>query len=175
MDTFVALIASGCLVALMMVGFKSNYPNSNFFTHLAEFRKVLHFLGMVIIAPITEEVIFRKYGRQLAHQRGWSLMKATAITALAFALWHGNPFLMVPALVLGVVVYVLYEKFKTLLVPEISNFAMFLGWRLGYVFPISNGQWKTEKAKFTAGPDVQFSGVMVSLFIGGGLLAGKGD
>ncbi len=48
-----------------------------------------------------------------------------------------------------------------------------VGWRLGYVFPISNGQWKMEKAKLSAGPDVQFSGVMVSLFIGGGGIVGR--
>jgi len=128
-DVLLALLISGLIVAITLVlltfsgGLAVTEP-------LSKTLWWAHFIGMVIIAPVTEEIIFRAYGFRVAMERGLSTGKGLVITAVAFALWHANPFLILPAFLMGLVLYWLFSRTQTLfspvLVHGIANGALFV-------------------------------------------------
>ena len=128
-DVLVSLLISGLVVTITLVLLKF----SGGFTiaeSLSETQWWAHFIGMVVVAPLTEEIIFRAYGFRVATERGWATGKGFIITALAFALWHANPFLILPAFLMGLVLYWLFVRTQTLFAPVlvhgIANGALFV-------------------------------------------------
>ncbi len=128
-DVLLSLLISGLMVTVTLVLLKFSggftIPES-----LSATQRWAHFIGMAVVAPLTEEIIFRAYGFRVATERGWSTGKGVVITALAFALWHANPFLILPAFLMGLVLYWLFSRTQTLfspvLVHGIANGALFV-------------------------------------------------
>ncbi len=119
-DVLLSLLVSGLMVTITLVlftfsgGFAVTKPLSTTLWWA-------HLVGMVLIAPVTEEIIFRAYGYWLATERGWSTAKGFVVTALAFALWHANPYLILPAFLMGLVLYWLYRRTQSLLSPVLVH------------------------------------------------------
>ncbi|MDH4274843.1 MAG: CPBP family intramembrane metalloprotease [Gammaproteobacteria bacterium] len=82
-------------------------------------------IGLLLIAPVIEEIIFRGYGYDLSSTLG--MTAGVLITSMAFALWHMNPYLTVPAFLFGLVASGLYLYTQSLFAPivahAVSNFA----------------------------------------------------
>ncbi len=78
-------------------------------------RPLLGFLAAVIVAPITEEIFFRGlvYTRL---KRGMPTMIAVLLESAIFGLLHGAAIWIAYAFLLGVIMTLIYEKFKSILV-----------------------------------------------------------
>ncbi|NOX36293.1 MAG: CPBP family intramembrane metalloprotease [Calditrichaeota bacterium] len=135
-DIFTALLGAGLVVLSALVWWKIIPVDIEWFEMSRVHVYALHFVSMVFVAPVVEEIIFRGVGMQIAEKRGWSPVKGAVVTSIAFALWHGNWYLMIPAWIFGMIVYYLYARYRTLIIPilthAIANGAMFfLMYRLG--------------------------------------------
>ena len=64
---------------------------------------VILFLGIAIFAPIGEELLFRGYLLQALENHWQDVTRAILVTALAFAIIHLNPYWVVQAYLMGVV------------------------------------------------------------------------
>ena len=76
----------------------------------------IEFLGIVVIAPLCEELLFRG----LIYKRMQEYMTpsvAMVLSALAFGFFHGNMTQMVYAAILGFLMAYVYEKYHNLLAP----------------------------------------------------------
>jgi uncharacterized protein len=87
--------------------------------------RILTFLTLVVVAPISEELIFRGIILNRWAQK-WNLPKAVIATSLFFGFLHINP---IGISMLGLVLALLYLKTKTLWVPiavhSMNNFIVF--------------------------------------------------
>ncbi len=96
------------------------------FSELAELLYVgnlfLEILTMVIVAPLVEEIVFRglAYRRMKRYCKPWI---AAIISALLFGLYHMNVVQGVYAFFLGLLLIVVYEKFKSLWAPILFHAA----------------------------------------------------
>ena len=96
------------------------------FSELAELLYVgnlfLEVLTMAIVAPLVEEIVFRglAYRRMKRYTRPWI---AAIISALLFGLYHMNVVQGVYAFFLGLLLIVVYEKFKSLWAPILFHAA----------------------------------------------------
>ena len=87
---------------------------SNFFVQL---------IGIGIIIPIMEEVLFRGlvYNRLKDYNKGWlSIILAAGI----FAVYHGNAMQILFAFPMALLILAVYEKWNTLLAPVIFHMAV---------------------------------------------------
>ncbi len=64
---------------------------------------LLLFIGVGIFAPIGEELLFRGYLQQFLEKHWQDVTKAVLVTALTFALIHLNPYWVIQAYLMGVV------------------------------------------------------------------------
>lgn len=71
----------------------------------------------VIMAPVFEEVIFRGIIQKGLMNKGMKPIYAIIVSALVFALVHGNPWQFVGAVLLGCILGLVYYKTKSLLMP----------------------------------------------------------
>ena len=80
----------------------------------------LSVLSTVLLAPITEEIIFRAcvYGRL---RRGMPVLAAGIISAFTFGLAHGVVIAVFYATLLGLILAYVYEKFGTILAPMLLH------------------------------------------------------
>ncbi len=76
---------------------------------------VLHVLSLIILLPFVEELIFRRLFFSALRQQT-SLLKATLISSLIFALVHLDPARLVPAFIVGVALALIYERTRSLIV-----------------------------------------------------------
>jgi membrane protease YdiL (CAAX protease family) len=73
-------------------------------------------LGGGILAPIGEEFFFRGFLYNSAKRR-WGLLAGTLISAVAFAVVHAGPLLMLAIIPVGILLAVAYERTGSLWVP----------------------------------------------------------
>lgn len=80
----------------------------------------VQFVGLGIIAPVAEELIFRglTYRRM---RRIFPLWAAVVLSALLFAVYHGNPIQMIFAFPLAVVLALIYEHGKLFIFPVLFH------------------------------------------------------
>jgi len=78
---------------------------------------VLSFLATVILAPITEELIFRGVTMRLTKWAGMSFVVGNIVQAVLFGVFHMNLVQGVYASVIGLVLGYLGHRYKTLWVP----------------------------------------------------------
>ena len=78
---------------------------------------VLSFLATVILAPITEELIFRGVTMRLTKWAGMPFIVANIVQAVLFGVFHMNWVQGVYATVIGLVLGYLGHRYKTLWVP----------------------------------------------------------
>ena len=78
---------------------------------------VLSFLATVILAPITEELIFRGVTMRLSKWAGLSFLAANIVQAVLFGVFHMNLVQGVYATFIGLVLGYLGHRYKTLWVP----------------------------------------------------------
>ena len=80
----------------------------------------IEIIGVVILAPITEEIVFRGcvYSRL---RRGMSALPATLICAVSFGIAHGHIISIAYATLMGIILCALYEKFDSILVPMLFH------------------------------------------------------
>jgi membrane protease YdiL (CAAX protease family) len=96
----------------------------------------------VLVAPVTEELLFRgilyPWGKQLGYPRlaFWG-------TALLFAVVHGNLAIFLPLFVLAVALTLLYEVTGNLLAP-IAAHSLFNGWNLLKLYLAEGGSFLFE-------------------------------
>jgi uncharacterized protein len=87
--------------------------------------RILNFMMLVVVAPISEELIFRGIVLNRWAQK-WNLQRSLIATSLLFGFLHINP---IGISMLGLVLALLYIKTKTLWVPivahAINNFIVF--------------------------------------------------
>ncbi|MDV2996016.1 MAG: hypothetical protein N4J56_005670 [Chroococcidiopsis sp. SAG 2025] len=78
---------------------------------------LLNVISLVVVAPVTEEFIFRGI---LMHRWAtkWGILPATLVSAIIFGLGHIVPF---GAAVFGILMTLLYFKTRTLIVPAIAH------------------------------------------------------
>lgn len=78
---------------------------------------LLNVISLVIVAPITEEFIFRGI---LVHRWAtkWRILPAILVSAIIFGLGHIVPF---GAVVFGILMTLLYFKTRSLIVPAIAH------------------------------------------------------
>ncbi|MEK6749331.1 MAG: CPBP family intramembrane glutamic endopeptidase [Pseudomonadota bacterium] len=88
-------------------------------------RNIIDMIGLILITPVVEEVLFRGFGFEMSSPLG--LAYGVLIPSLAFALWRMNPYLTAPAFLFGLVASGLYLYTQSLFAPivahMISNFA----------------------------------------------------
>lgn len=83
-------------------------------------RLVTEFLGMVILTPFVEELIFR--GLIFRRLKEWiSPTAAILCSALIFGIYHGNLLQNCYAAVIGLLLAWLYEKYQHLLAPILAH------------------------------------------------------
>ncbi len=77
---------------------------------------LIQVIGVGIICPVMEEVLFRGlvYRRLKAYNVGWF---AILIAAALFAVYHGNAIQIIFAFPMAIVIIGVYERFGTLLAP----------------------------------------------------------
>ncbi|MFH1853557.1 MAG: type II CAAX endopeptidase family protein [Candidatus Neomarinimicrobiota bacterium] len=63
---------------------------------------IILFIGLGILAPIGEELLFRGYLQGFLEEHWQDVTRAVLVTAMAFALAHMNPFWLVQAYLMGV-------------------------------------------------------------------------
>ena len=71
----------------------------------------------VIMAPISEEIVFRGIIQKGLINKGMNPATAIIISSVVFGLVHGNPWQFVGAVLLGCVLGFVYHKTKSLLLP----------------------------------------------------------
>jgi len=64
---------------------------------------IILFLGIAVFAPIGEELLFRGYLLQALENHWQDITRAILVTALAFAIIHLNPYWVIQAYLMGVV------------------------------------------------------------------------
>ncbi|MBK1895737.1 CPBP family intramembrane glutamic endopeptidase [Chryseobacterium paridis] len=74
-------------------------------------------LATVILAPLSEEIIFRGIIQKGLINKGVKPWKAILYASIIFGLVHGNPWQFVGAVLLGCVLGLVYYKTKSLLLP----------------------------------------------------------
>ena len=88
--------------------------------------------GLGIAVPVAEELIFRglTYGNMRKHLGVWP---SAVLGGALFAVYHGNVMQMLYAFPMGVVLCLVYEKFKTIKAPIVLHCAANLStilWRV---------------------------------------------
>jgi len=78
---------------------------------------VLGVIGIGILGPITEEVVFRGSIQGWLHKHGYSPWAAILTTALLFGLIHFNPAQVPFAALIGIILGVVYWKSGSLILP----------------------------------------------------------
>ena len=101
-----------------MAGFANDAQEALFGSNLA-----VQLIGIGIIIPIMEEVLFRGlvYNRLKAYNNEWlSMLLAAGI----FAVYHGNPLQILFAFPMGLLILAVYKKEETLLAPIVFHMAV---------------------------------------------------
>lgn len=114
-----ACLGLNFLIALIQLNMPSNdydaIAETIFSSHL-----VFQLIGVGIIAPITEELIFRG----LIFNRLKRFIKTTpaiAVSALIFGIYHWNMTQGIYAFILGLILAFLYEKYGMIIVPVLFH------------------------------------------------------
>ncbi len=95
-------------------------------TMLVDAKEVAHVVALVVfvvvIAPLTEEVLFRGIIQGVLRRwlGGWP---ASLLTAVLFAAVHTNAHAAVPLFVLGLILSRIYERHRSLVVPIAAHAA----------------------------------------------------
>ena len=76
---------------------------------------VFLFLAVVIVAPISEEVVFRGFLQKFLEDHWKDITRAVLVTSLFFAMIHFNPFWTIQIYILGVVLGFLAWKTKSVI------------------------------------------------------------
>lgn len=81
---------------------------------------IVQLIVIGFIAPISEELIFRGliYNRAKAY---FGTIYAVIVSSLIFAFYHGNAIQFIYALIIGLMMAYIYEKFGTLMAPVIFH------------------------------------------------------
>ncbi|WP_238553642.1 CPBP family intramembrane glutamic endopeptidase [Fortiea contorta] len=104
-----SLVAPSFIEALLREVANSPSPN----TTASPFYNLLSAIALVIVAPITEEFLFRGIILQRWASK-WGIQSALLVSSLLFGILHTN---FVGLTIFGVVMGVLYIKTRTLIVP----------------------------------------------------------
>lgn len=83
---------------------------------------VVQIAGFGLIAPVTEELIFRGllYGRMKSFLKGY---QAVLLSSAVFALYHGNMVQIIYAFPMGLILIYVYEKWGDLKAPIVFHMA----------------------------------------------------
>ncbi len=120
----VALLAfSFGMAAAMIVNMVYNiiYWNDNgemIEVSLCEF--VVYFLGTVVLAPFIEELLFRKM--LFTRLKNYiSVRNATIVSSLLFGLMHGEVFDFIYTFIIGIILSILYDRFRKIIYPMLMH------------------------------------------------------
>lgn len=110
------ILYSGLLNALRIQDFFSNQVQEQ----LLSVPWPLQLAGLGLLVPVTEELIFRglTYRRM---RRVLPALPAIVLSALLFAVYHGNPLQIIFAFPMAVVLAVLYERGKLFIFPVLFH------------------------------------------------------
>ncbi len=85
------------------------FPNQTGFSNIIEMLTVdswgagiILFFGLAVIAPLGEELLFRGYLQQFLEDHWKDTTRAVMVTAMTFALFHMNPYWIIQAYLMGV-------------------------------------------------------------------------
>jgi uncharacterized protein len=106
---YVICLTIAMTIASKIPGFDSNQKQDVGFTTAAGWQLALAFIGLVVIPPFAEEIVFRGFlYRGLASK--WPKILSALITSLIFALLHFQWNVSVDVFVLSLTLIILYEK-----------------------------------------------------------------
>lgn len=96
------------------------------YSYMGEGNPIVEFISIAVLAPVTEEVIFRGmcYGSMRGVMPRWL---AAVISAVIFGAVHGNPISLVYAGLLGIVMVAVYEKTGSIAAPILLHFGFNAG------------------------------------------------
>lgn len=115
-------VSTGLALGLLTIGYINILMPAGFSVRSSSlWLEVVNFVGLVLIAPLIEEIIFRGYGKTIFSSGKIGLSKPLLVTSVAFALWHANWYVIPAAFIVGMVLYFIYAKRGTLLVPIIAH------------------------------------------------------
>ena len=121
----------GCVLSLLPESMLEAYAESS--AWLQEGSLVIALISTVIVAPITEELVFRGLIFTRLHQ-GMPQVLALLITCIVFGLLHGQPIWMAYAFLLGLLLNWVYIRYRSLLANMVLhvtfNLVGFWGWPL---------------------------------------------
>jgi membrane protease YdiL (CAAX protease family) len=110
---YLILVYIALTLASHIPGFNSNQPQSIGYQAVTVWQKILAFIGLVILPPLAEEMLFRGFlYRGLASR--WPKLLAALVTSGLFAVAHLQWNVGVDVFVLSLVLIALYEKTNNL-------------------------------------------------------------
>lgn len=118
-------IAATCLMAMVQMAFyDERYQQTAQITYSAGF--LVQIIGLGIVTPIAEELMFRGilYKRFREQQSFWY---SAIWSALLFSFMHSNTTQMIYAMLLGILLSYLYEKFGSLRAPVLLHILLNTG------------------------------------------------
>jgi membrane protease YdiL (CAAX protease family) len=108
------------------------------FSSVSAFDTLLIILGVVIIAPITEESLFRGFIQQVFEIR-WDITKAVLIASAVFALIHFQPWWAIQQLILAVFMGYLAWRWNSIIPAALIHAANNL-WALRHLLNLGYGE-----------------------------------
>lgn len=117
------LVFSFGIAAAMIVNMVYNLIYWNINSEMVELsfgEFAIYFLGTAVLAPITEELLFRKV-LLTRLKRYISVRRAILISSFLFGLMHGGLFDFVYTFIVGMLLCVLFEKFEKIIYPMLMH------------------------------------------------------
>ena len=95
------------------------------YTHVSEVQYSmpvgLQLVGLGVITPICEELIFRKLIYRRLRDEKMSFLRAMILSSLIFGIYHGNLVQFIYAFLLGMMLAYLYEVYHSMVAPVIAH------------------------------------------------------
>ena len=110
-------------------GFDTSSPIMTLLLSASTSGKILVFIVSVFIAPIAEEIVFRRIFFTFTN-RLFGILPALFITSFIFGVLHGGIVQLIPLMILGIALQILYLKhnslYPSILLHSIHNFIIML-------------------------------------------------
>ena len=107
------IIAAAMFFLVSYFGFDTTSPIISLLNSASKSGKFLIFTISVFVAPIVEEIVFRRVIFTFIN-RLFGVIPGLLITSFVFSILHGGIVQIVPLMILGIVLQVLYLKHKSL-------------------------------------------------------------
>lgn len=174
LTSFSNLISIEVNKLISLTGYSFTGENLSVFEFKNLYQTITMTIYAAIVAPIVEEFVFR--GFILETLKGFNTKLAIIISAFIFGLFHMEYFQLLPAIISGILLGILYVKNKSIWVPVgahminniISLILMYVNYDLTYIFIILSLlllilEYKNLKIKDKKNNEFKYSYILKSL------------